>query len=66
MRLLTVLLLTVMVALDLGLHVRRPHCPTLRESAIWSAGYVAIAVAFGVAVLAFAGPASAAEFYAGS
>ncbi|MFC7360140.1 TerC family protein [Nocardioides astragali] len=63
--LLTVLLLTVMVAVDLGLHVRRPHCPTLRESAIWSAGYVGIALVFGLAVLAYAGPASAAAFYAG-
>src|SRR3954453_21632502 len=36
-------------------HVRTPHAPTLREAATWSAGYVGIAVVFGLLVLWFAG-----------
>ena len=37
-----------MLALDLVGHVRTPHAPGLRESALWSAGYVGVAVVFGL------------------
>ncbi|MDT5144643.1 MAG: tellurite resistance protein TerC, partial [Mycobacterium sp.] len=32
-----------LVTLDYLVNVRRPHTPTLREAAVWSAVYVAIA-----------------------
>jgi tellurite resistance protein TerC len=44
-------LIVVMLTVDFVGHVRTPHAPTLREAAIWSAVYVAIALVFGVAVL---------------
>ena len=44
-----------MLALDLVGHVRTPHAPGLRESALWSAGYVGVAVVFGLVVLAVGG-----------
>jgi hypothetical protein len=37
-----------LLVFDLFGHVRAPHTPTLRESAVWSAGYVGIAVVFGL------------------
>jgi tellurite resistance protein TerC len=46
-------------------HVRTPHAPTLRESALWSAGYVGLAVVFGLLVLWFAGGQHAGEYFAG-
>src|SRR5919206_5001504 len=54
-----------MLAFDFLGHVRTPHAPSLRESAIWSAVYVGIAVVFGLLVLAFAGGHFAGEFFAG-
>lgn len=36
---------------DFYSHVRTPHEPTLKESAIWSAVYVALALIFGVGVI---------------
>ncbi|RBY83035.1 TerC family protein [Geodermatophilus sp. TF02-6] len=63
---------TVTVAAIIGLlvfdfvgHVRTPHAPTLRESAVWSAVYVGIAVVFGLLVLWFAGPEYGGEYFAG-
>src|SRR3954452_14587388 len=52
---LTVGLILAMLVFDLVGHVRTPHAPTLREAALWSAGYVGIAVVFGLLVLWFAG-----------
>lgn len=43
----------------------RPHPVGFGEAAIWSAVYVGIALLFGVAVLVFAGPAPAMEFFTG-
>ena len=45
--------------------MRTPHAPTLRESAIWSAVYVGIAVVFGLLVLWFSGAEYAGEYFAG-
>lgn len=50
---------------DYLVHVRKAHIPTLREAAVWSSLYVGIAVAFGLAVLAFGGTAMGAEYFAG-
>lgn len=62
---LTVALIVGMLVLDFVGHARTPHAPTLRESAVWSAVYVGIAVAFGLLVVWFAGAGYAGEYFAG-
>ncbi|MGK5169434.1 TerC family protein [Geodermatophilus sp. CPCC 205761] len=62
---LTVALIVAMLVVDLVLHVRTPHEPGLRESAVWSAAYVGIALLFGVVVLVVAGPTFGGEYFAG-
>ena len=60
--------LTAMVALllaDLIIVGRRPHVPSVRESATWVAFYVALALVFGAVLLMVGGHAPAAEFIAG-
>src|SRR5919206_314776 len=54
-----------MLAFDFLGHVRTPHAPSLRESALWSAAYVGIAVVFGLLVLAFAGAGPGGGYFAG-
>jgi len=61
----TVAGILAMLAVDLFGHVRKPHAPTLREAALWSAAYVAIALLFGLFVLWMWGGGFAAEYYAG-
>ena len=61
----TVTAIVGMLVLDFVGHVRTPHAPTLRESAIWSAVYVAVAVAFGLLILVFYGPQYGGEYFAG-
>jgi tellurite resistance protein TerC len=60
--------LTAMVALllaDLVIVGRRPHVPSMKESALWVSFYVGLAVIFGLVVAAVGGWAPAGEFYAG-
>jgi tellurite resistance protein TerC len=52
-------------AFDLLFHVRSPHEPTFRESALWSAIYLGLALVFGVVVMALWGGRYAGEYYAG-
>ncbi|UFU04427.1 TerC family protein [Ruania suaedae] len=47
----TVGLIVVMLAVDFVGHVRKAHAPSLKEAGLWSAGYVLIALLFGVFVL---------------
>src|SRR3954454_12199161 len=54
-----------MLVFDFIGHVRTPHAPSLRESAIWSAVYVGIAVVFGLLVLWFGGGTAGGEYFAG-
>ena len=61
----TVGLIVAMLVVDLVGHVRTPHVPTLREAALWSAGYVGIAVGFGLLVLWFSGAEYGGEYFAG-
>jgi tellurite resistance protein TerC len=62
---LTIAAIVGMLIFDFVGHVRTPHAPTLRESAVWSAVYVGLAVAFGVLVLWFSGAEYAGEYFAG-
>lgn len=61
----TVVLILGMLVFDFVFHARTPHVPTIRESAIWSAAYVGIAVAFGLLVWAGWGSDFAGQYYAG-
>ncbi len=60
--------LAVMSALLLGdllIVARRPHVPTMRESALWVAFYVGLALVFCATMWAVGGTAPAGEFLAG-
>ena len=46
-------------------HVRKPHEPTLAESARWSAFYIALALVFGVGVGVVSGWTFGGEYFAG-
>lgn len=61
----TIALVVGLVVFDFVCHVRRAHVPTLREAAVWSAGYVGIAMVFGVAVWIVAGTDTGLEYFAG-
>jgi tellurite resistance protein TerC len=54
-----------MLALDLGVFHRKEHAVGLREAAAWSAVWIALAVAFNVAIYFWAGRERALEFTAG-
>ncbi|MFP5020793.1 TerC family protein [Pseudonocardia phyllosphaerae] len=54
-----------MLVFDFVGHARDPHEPTLRESAVWSIGYIAIALLFGVGVGVFSGWEFGGEYLAG-
>jgi tellurite resistance protein TerC len=50
---------------DFFSHVRTPHEPTIRESAIWSGVYIGIAILFGVGVGVFSNWTFGGEYFAG-
>jgi tellurite resistance protein TerC len=62
---LTIVGIVGLLAFDFLFHVRKAHTPSLKESAIWSAIYVGIALLFGVGVLLFGGPTMGTEYFAG-
>lgn len=61
----TIAVVIVLLVVDFVGHVRTPHEPTLRESALWSAGYVLIAVVFGIVVWVVGGSDYGQEYFAG-
>jgi tellurite resistance protein TerC len=61
----TIAAIVGMLLFDFVGHVRTPHAPTLRESSIWSAVYVGIAVVFGLLILVFYGAQYGGEYFAG-
>ena len=61
----TVAVVVGLLAFDFVGHVRTPHAPSLRESAVWSAVFVGIAVVFGLIVLWAWGAGYAGEYFAG-
>ena len=61
----TVVTMIVIFAVDLLIVGRRLREPSMREIAIWISLYVALAVVFGVVLLAAYGPRYGGEFFAG-
>lgn len=61
----TIVLLILIVVADLVLAYRRPHIPTTRESSLWVAFYVFLALVFAALMFVFAGPEHAGQFVAG-
>lgn len=53
------------ILVDLVVIGRRPHEPSLREVSRHLAGYIGLAVLFGIGVFALAGPRYGGEFFAG-
>ncbi|KQO60201.1 TerC family protein [Curtobacterium sp. Leaf261] len=67
---LTVWLITIggilaLLVFDFYSHVRTPHVPHIRESAIWSSVYIALAIVFGVGLWFFGGHQAGGEYFAG-
>lgn len=54
-----------MLAVDLGIFHRNPHEVRIREAAIWSAVWFALAMLFNLGIYAWFGPERALEFTAG-
>jgi tellurite resistance protein TerC len=61
----TLALIGGLLAFDFFVHVRKAHVPTLREATLWSGIYIALALLFGVGVLAFGGSEMGQEYFAG-
>ena len=61
----TLAVLVVILLGDLALITRRPHEPSIRESSLWVAFYVGLAVLFGIGIWVAAGPVPAGEFFTG-
>jgi tellurite resistance protein TerC len=57
--------LTVLLLADLAIVARRPHEPSVKEASLWVSFYVALALIFGVVILAVTNGRYATEFYAG-
>src|SRR4051794_29348580 len=57
--------LTAPLIADLALVARRPHEPSVKEAGLWVGCYVALALLFGVVLLAVSDAKHATEFYAG-
>ncbi|MBF8191123.1 TerC family protein [Nonomuraea sp. K274] len=55
----------VVLAVDFYLVARNPREPSLKECVGWVLFYVGLAVAFGIGLLAWSGPAHGGEFFAG-
>ncbi|MBZ2194698.1 TerC family protein [Occultella gossypii] len=58
-------LIAIMLTVDFVGHVRKPHAPSLKEAAFWSAGYVGIALLFGVYVWMVWGGDFGNQYFAG-
>ncbi|MFG1652714.1 TerC family protein [Micromonospora sp. NPDC049275] len=61
----TLVALTAVLLVDLLIIGRRPHEPSVRESSLWVAFYVGLALLFGAGVWLTAGASSAGQFYTG-
>ncbi len=59
------LVVAVMLFIDLGVFQRRPHVPSLREAAIWSGIWIAVALVVNLVIWAWLGHQRALEFFTG-
>jgi tellurite resistance protein TerC len=57
--------LILVIAADLILAYRRPHIPSTKESSLWVAFYVSLALMFAVLMFVVGGPEHAGQFIAG-
>ncbi len=55
----------LIIGIDLLVSTRRPHVPTMRESSLWVAFFVALALGFGLVLWSTYGQTYAGQFYAG-
>jgi tellurite resistance protein TerC len=62
---LTIVGIALLMLFDFFFHVRKAHAPSLAEAARWTAGYVSVALLFGLGVWIFGGPTMGAEYFAG-
>lgn len=53
----------VMLALDLGVFNKGNHAPTMKESLLWSAFWIGLAIVFGLGVWAFAAGSYSLDFF---
>jgi tellurite resistance protein TerC len=61
----TIAFIGALLVFDFFFHVRVAHTPTIRESAIWSAFFVGVALAFGGVVWFAGGSEMGTEYFAG-
>ena len=61
----TIAAFLAVLAFDFYLVARNPRDPSMRESTIWVVVYVALAIVFGLGVVALWGPQHGGEFFAG-
>jgi tellurite resistance protein TerC len=59
------LFILLLLALDLGVFHRQAHTVTIREAAIWSIVWIALAIVFNAGVFHFSGQQAGLEFLAG-
>jgi tellurite resistance protein TerC len=59
------LFVLAMLVLDLGIFHRKAHAVSIREAAIWSAVWVALALLFNAGIYFFSGPEHALQFLTG-
>ena len=62
---LTIALVVALLLFDYFFHIRTAHVPTLAEAARWSAAYIGVAIAFGVAVWVLGGSELGIQYFAG-
>jgi tellurite resistance protein TerC len=58
-------ILVLILATDLFFAIKRPHVPSMKESALWVVFYIGLALIFALLMLLFAGTESAGQFLAG-
>lgn len=61
----SLVVLTLILVADLLIIFKRPHIPSMKESALWVGFYALLAIAFGGAILALGDVEHAGQFYAG-
>lgn len=61
----TLAVTALLFVFDFVAHVRKPHAPSLKESAVWSVVFIALAIVFGIGLSIVAGQRYGGEFFAG-